>query len=217
MGPHGAQLFHPHPGHGRLPGQAARQARRPGRDREHPLHLHGRQRRALHLRPPQGRQRPRPRRLHAAGVPPPKALAVTPAGVHDDGPLAQVIDGETFLPVLLGRRDTVRADGADRPLLWHYPNFWGEGIPGPEYHFYSALRLGRWKLIYQHPDQTFELYDLRTDIGERRDLADQRPGLVDKLRREMGRLLRERGAQMPRIGGPAGKPVPFPDEVALSR
>ena len=155
--------------------------------------------------------------LHAAGVPPPKALAVTPAGVHDDGPLRQVLDGETFLPVLLGRRATVRADGSERPLLWHYPNYWGEGIPGPEYHFYTTLRLGRWKLIYQHSDQSFELYDLRTDIGERRDLADQRPGLVDKLRKEMGRLLRERGAQMPRIGGPDGKAVPYPDEVALAR
>ena len=151
--------------------------------------------------------------LQAAGVPRPARLAVTPAGVYDDGPLEQVIDGESFLPVLLGRRKTVRPNGDARPLLWHYPNYWGEGIPGAEYHFFSALRLGRWKLIYQHSDQSFELYDLYTDIGERNNLAGQRPDLVKRLRKEMGRLLRERRAQMPRRGSPDGAPVPFPDEA----
>ena len=151
-----------------------------------------------------------PTLLAAAGLPlpAPDRLAVTPAQVHG-APLRQVIDGEDFLPVLTGARPTVRPDATERPLLWHYPNFWGEGIPGPEYHFYTALRLGRWKLVYQHSDQTFELYDLPADIAERRDLAAERPDVVARLRREMGRLLRERGAQMPTRAD--GTPVPFPD------
>ncbi len=152
-----------------------------------------------------------PTLLGAAGVPLPKALAETPAGVHADGPLRQAIDGESFLPVLLGERATVRADGTERPLLWHYPNHWGEGSDPSAYHFYSALRLGRWKLIYQHSDATFELYDLSVDLAETRNLAATHPDTVDRLCREMGRLLRERGAQMPIVKA-TGKPVPFPDE-----
>ena len=154
-----------------------------------------------------------PTLLEAAGVPIPEpaALAVTPADVHADGPLRQVLDGESFLPLLLGQRATVRPDGSARPLLWHYPNYWQEGPAGRAYHFYSAIRLGDWKLIYQHSDRTFELYDLAHDIGEARNLATERPDLVVSLRREMGRLLRERHAQMPRVGAPDGPEVPFPD------
>lgn len=150
-----------------------------------------------------------PTLLDVAHVPLPKRLAETPAGVHGDGPLRQVIDGESFLPVLLGERATVRADGAERPLLWHYPNHWGEGGDGPNYHFYSALRLGRWKLIYQHSDQSFELYDLPTDLAEEHNLAAQHPDIVARLRREMNRLMRERGAQMPIVQA-TGKSVPLP-------
>ena len=157
-----------------------------------------------------------PTLLEAAGVPLPTQaeLAETPEGVYADGPLRQVLDGASFLPVALGRRGTVRADGAARPLLWHYPNKWGEGPAGKAYNYYSALRLGRWKLIYQHSDQSFELYDLPTDLSESRNLAAERPEEVDRLRREMGRLLRERGAQMPIVQA-TGAAVPWPDEVSL--
>ena len=157
-----------------------------------------------------------PTLLEAAGVPLPTQaeLAETPEGVYADGPLRQVLDGASFLPVALGRRSTVRSDGAARPLLWHYPNKWGEGPAGKAYNYYSALRLGRWKLIYQHSDQSFELYDLPTDLSESRNLAAERPEEVDRLRREMGRLLRERGAQMPIVQA-TGAAVPWPDEVSL--
>ena len=157
-----------------------------------------------------------PTLLEAAGVPLPTQaeLAETPEGVYADGPLRQVLDGASFLPVALGRRGTVRADGTARPLLWHYPNKWGEGPAGKAYNYYSALRLGRWKLIYQHSDQSFELYDLPTDLSESRNLAAERPEEVDRLRREMGRLLRERGAQMPIVQA-TGAAVPWPDEVSL--
>ena len=158
-----------------------------------------------------------PTLLEAAGValPAADALAVTPEGVYADGPVRQVLDGASFLPVATGLRATVRADGAARPLLWHYPNKWGEGPAGMAYNYYSALRLGRWKLIYQHSDRSFELYDLATDLSETRNLAAERPGEVDRLRREMGRLLRERGAQMPLVQA-SGEAVPWPDDEAVA-
>ena len=152
--------------------------------------------------------------LAAAGVavPAPEALATTD---YEGEEVKQVIDGESFLPVLLGQRETVREDGAARPLLWHYPNKWGEGPNGKAYNFYSALRLGRWKLIYQHSDRTFELYDLEEDISESRNLAAHLPAKVEELRKTMGALLRERGAQMPTYDA-NGTAVPWPDETPLN-
>ena len=156
-----------------------------------------------------------PTLLAAAGVDVPgeDQLATTD---YEGETIRQVIDGESFLPVLLGERATVRADGAARPLLWHYPNKWGEGPNGKAYNFYSALRLGRWKLIYQHSDRTFELYDLEEDISESRNLAAHLPAKVEELRKIMGNLLRDRGAQMPHVGSANGESVPWPDETPIN-
>ena len=149
-----------------------------------------------------------------------KGLAVTPAGTFKgEGPLRQVIDGETFLPVLLGKRKTVRTDGRDRAFLWHYPNRWGEGWEGREYYFYTAIRRGDWKLIYQHSraknTPRFELYNLREDISESKNLAEAEPARVENLRRLMGSLLRERGAQMPFRDAKRTHRVEWPDEGPL--
>ncbi|MGW0810683.1 hypothetical protein [Nonomuraea sp. NPDC002799] len=53
----------------------------------------------------------------------------------------------------------------------------------------QAIRRGRWKLVRwaphiggAGPDGRIELYDLATDIGERRDLAAARPELAEELR-----------------------------------
>ena len=145
-----------------------------------------------------------------------RGLARTPDGVYpkEDGAVTQVIDGESFLPVLLGQRRTVRPDGSNRSLLFHHPNRWGRYNPRRDsYNFYTALRRGPWKLIYQHSSQTFELYCLVTDISERNNLAAARPQLVGELAGIMGKLLRGRHAQMP-IDERTGKRVPYPDEVS---
>jgi len=151
-----------------------------------------------------------PTLLEAAGIADAGRLAETPEGVFEDGPLKQVVDGESFLAVATGERETVRASGEERALLWHYPHCWCEGIPESEYNFYTALRLGKWKLVYQHSDRSFELYDLDADIGERNDLSSAHPDIVARLRKVMGRLLRERRAQMPILES-TGLPLPYPD------
>ena len=151
--------------------------------------------------------------LEAAGIAHFGDLATTPSGVHDDGPLVQVVDGESFLAVATGERRTVRPTGEERPLLWHYPHNWIDGVDAQAYNFYSALRLGRWKLVFQHGDRSFELYDLETDIGECRNIADRHPEILERLKREMARLLADRHAQMPIVQA-TGKPLEFPAPCA---
>ena len=47
----------------------------------------------------------------------------------------------------------------------------------------SAVRSGRWKIVRSRPEQPFELYDLLTDIGETRNLAEKEPETLSRLRR----------------------------------
>jgi arylsulfatase A-like enzyme len=52
----------------------------------------------------------------------------------------------------------------------------------------AALRRGDWKLIAGE-GRPPELYDLATDLGERRDLADREPERLADMRRRMDELL----------------------------
>lgn len=75
------------------------------------------------------------------------------------------LDGVSFAPVLL-RNEAL----PERTL------FWRQGDS-------RAVRSGNWKLVSIH-DAPFELYDLASDIGERKNLAKDQP---DKLRELVGR------------------------------
>ena len=68
------------------------------------------------------------------------------------------------LPLLkIGWRQT----GLDRDeLIWHFPHY--RHAPGP----YSILRKGDWKLI-QFDEGISELYDLKNDLSESNNLAEQ--------------------------------------------
>jgi arylsulfatase A-like enzyme len=82
-----------------------------------------------------------------------------------------------------------------RALFWHYPHYqhYQQGGTTP----YGAIRRGEFKLIEFFDDFRVELYDIQNDIGEQRNLAAQRPEIVDRLRQELHAWRREVGAQMP--------------------
>jgi arylsulfatase A-like enzyme len=124
--------------------------------------------------------------------------------------IAQKIDGISLLPIL--KHPEIKLQG--RPLIFHYPNKWtnvtDEATLGINY--YSAIRYGNWKLIYQMRTQKLELYDLSKDIGEHHDLASSNPVETKKLAILLGKTLKERHAQMP-VEKTTGKAVPFPDEL----
>ena len=127
----------------------------------------------------------------------------------------QKLDGLSLVPLLKGARFP-----ADRPLLFHQPNNWGENNrQAPQYGASTALRQGDWKLIYRHGNQGFELYNLKKDIGEKENLAAREPRKLKEMAGLMGKLLRERKAQMPtykkgnELGAPEGSSVPWPDQV----
>jgi arylsulfatase A-like enzyme len=100
------------------------------------------------------------------------------------------VDGIDVTPLLRGR------SLPERPLFWHYPHYSDQG-GRPS----GAVRLGDWKLIEFFEDGHLELFDLRSDSSERRNLV-----LKEKRRAtELLALLRDWRSSV-RAGMPAPNP-----------
>ncbi len=87
----------------------------------------------------------------------------------------QHVDGVSLVPLL-------QADGSPPPSLardtiyWHYPHYGNQGgTPG------CSLRSGDHKLIEFFEDGRLELYNVRDDVSEAHNLAEQEPALTAEL------------------------------------
>jgi arylsulfatase A len=113
-------------------------------------------------------------------------------------PADRPIDGSNFLPILEGKPIERRT-----PLFWHYYRSIGEPkaalrdgdwmilghwdqpvLPGSG----AALRPGDMEVIKRAKLKGFELYNLRTDLGETRDLASQEPERLRTLSKRLTEL-----------------------------
>jgi len=101
---------------------------------------------------------------------------------------SQPLDGVSFLPLLRSAHATLSRDA----LYWHFPGYLEGGGPGrwrttPA----GSVRSGDWKLIEFFEDGRRELYNLRDDLGERKNLAPEKP---DKAKEMHQRLIAWRKA-----------------------
>lgn len=81
------------------------------------------------------------------------------------------VDGIDITPALRGEKLERRS------LYWHYPHYSNQGgIPG------GAIRQGDFKLFERYEDGRVHLYNLKTDIGEQKDLAAEMPERVAQMR-----------------------------------
>ena len=115
----------------------------------------------------------------------------------------QKVDGINFSSVLKGNNTLDK----DRPLFWHYPNEWGPS--GPGIGATSTIRKRDWKLIYYHKDKSFELFDIKNDIGEEHNLIKSNPKKAKVLAKDLSDYLVKVNAQMPAYKK-TGKKVPLP-------
>jgi arylsulfatase A-like enzyme len=104
----------------------------------------------------------------------------------------QNIDGKSFVPLLKNNKIT----DTNRVLVWHYPNKWVDG-DGPAINYKSAIRQGKWKLIYDLRNGHKELYNLSNDIGEYIDLSEQQPTKTKQLSILLKDILEKNNAPMP--------------------
>jgi len=75
-------------------------------------------------------------------------------------------------------------------LVFHFPHYQGDAP-------HSAIFLGDLKLLHFYENNHDELFDISQDIGERSDLAKQRPADTKKLRDRLEKYLASVDAQLP--------------------
>ena len=156
------------------------------------------------------------------GVAQPSSTSQTPAMIYDWFPTLLHVAGAAGVPntdgLNLRTLFAEQTDSAfDRPLVWHFPNFWGPlkrpgPVEGPGMGPSSTIRHGDWKLIYYHTGGRFELFNLADDLGETTNLADHEPDRVRELARELSDILQKHRSPMPLVTA-TGRTVPLPVEV----
>ena len=155
--------------------------------------------------------------LYEGGLRVPGAVSwpgVIPAGKTFDEPVASI----DFMPTIL------EAVGAPLPkdqptdglslmkqlrkgtplgrssLYWHFPCYIGKGEP------MSLLRSGDYKLIQKFAGPTFELYDVRKDPEESKDLAKLEPAKLEEFKKQLLGWQKETGAFLANQPNPAYDP-----------
>ncbi|QGJ68512.1 N-acetylgalactosamine 6-sulfate sulfatase [Planctomycetales bacterium 10988] len=103
-------------------------------------------------------------------------------------PADHIVDGESIMPLLKQEGELER----DALFTW-FPHL----IPA------ASVRQGDWKLIRRfepHPDypDTVELYNLKKDIGETNNVAEQHPEKVEQLQALIDEFVEETGALYPK-------------------
>jgi arylsulfatase A len=85
------------------------------------------------------------------------------------------VDGRNLAPLLRNPTSTLDRDA----IYHHYPHYYATTTP------VSAIRMRDWKLLEYFEDGHLELYNLKDDLGEARDLAAENPQQRDELHRRL--------------------------------
>ncbi len=102
----------------------------------------------------------------------------------------QHVDGVSMVPLLKGTGKLKR-----EAIYWHYPHYHGSGNKPS-----GAIRAGDYKLIEWYEDNSIELYNLKDDLGEKKDLALSMPEKAAELRRMLHTWRKQMKAKMPASG-----------------
>lgn len=124
-------------------------------------------------------------------------------------PADAVLDGTSYADLLKTGR---LADGVERPaLFWHFPGYLGAGGNQWRTTPVGSIRAGDWKLLEFFEDGHLELYNLKEDPSETRNLAAEQPERAAQLHERLVAWRRAIHAPMPtpnrRIGQPGEEAV----------
>ncbi|MCB1097801.1 MAG: sulfatase [Verrucomicrobiae bacterium] len=101
----------------------------------------------------------------------------------------QHLDGVSMAESLKGGHHLGNSERS--ALFWHYPHYHGSGSRPA-----AAVRKGDYKLVRWYENGEEELYKLSDDIGEQKNLASEMTEMRDQLSGELGKWLKDAGAQM---------------------
>lgn len=117
-------------------------------------------------------------------------------------PQGQTLDGESLVALLRDPNAKLRRDA----IYQHFPGYLGAGANAWRTTPVGTIQKGDWKLMEFFEDQRIELYDLRADVGESKNLAESNPEKVRELREQMQAWRAAVGAKMPTKSTPAQNP-----------
>ncbi|MFC4992308.1 sulfatase [Rubritalea tangerina] len=127
-------------------------------------------------------------------------------------PKGKILDGLSLMPLFENK------PLADRALYWHFPIYLqAYGKPGAlgmkdaqDILFRtrpgSAIRYGDWKLIEYFENGDFELYNLKDDKSESKNLAKSHPEKVQELHTKLKKWRKQINAPVPNQPNPAYQP-----------
>lgn len=107
-----------------------------------------------------------------------------------DKKILKGIDGVDIKPLLITENGKLKR----KSIFWHYPHYHTEGATP-----YSAVRSGDWKLIHTIETNSYELFNLKTDISETKNLIGSEPVIAGKLKKELEAWKKKMKAQMPTV------------------
>jgi arylsulfatase A-like enzyme len=117
----------------------------------------------------------------------------------------QVLDGESLVPLFRDRDARLKRDA----IYQHFPGYLGAGPGQWRTTPVSLIQSGDWKLMEFLEDGRLELYNLRDDIGETKNLAQAMPDKAKELHARLVAWRAEVHAPMPTKNdglAPASKP-----------
>jgi arylsulfatase A-like enzyme len=136
------------------------------------------------------------------------------------------LDGESLLPILKNKTKTTKRQG----IFWHFPGYLNDPvIRGRDKDFrtrpVTVMRKGDWKIHLYHEEwllnggknkiatnNAVEIYNLKTDEGERNNVANSNPQKRDELLNDLLAWMKKTNAPMPIPIDATHKPVAGSDE-----
>lgn len=96
-------------------------------------------------------------------------------------PAPKGIDGISMVPLLIDAERAGRPQQKHEFMYWEFPRYidrqgtFVKEVPK------QAVRMGDWKAVRPRPNGPLELYNLKDDIGESRNVADAHPEVMKKI------------------------------------
>lgn len=118
----------------------------------------------------------------------------------------QIADGKSLVALLSQKVQTF----GERPIFWHFPAYLqGNGMRVFESRDRlfrtrpcSVIRSGEWKLHHYYEDGAVELYNLRTDVGESKNVAASEKETAAELLGMLNRWRHQTNASEPTVRNP---------------
>jgi len=101
---------------------------------------------------------------------------------------AKRLDGRSYWAAIAGE------DYVSHPVFQHFPHHRTQR----SFEGASSVRDGDWKLIWHHEKDTYALYNLKKDTGEKTDLAGKYPEKMQSLKKHLSDWLTKTEANMAR-------------------